>query len=177
MVRAAGLEPERSEPLAPLIRVARHLDATRPAEARRSPLDRPTRPLDELLDWISLHSEQDLPDPRAERISLMTLHASKGLEWPVVIIAGCEDGLIPYRRPGKATDLDEERRLFFVGMTRARDLLVLSRAEERTLYGERSIREPSPFLRDIEERYTRLEAGAPAKRETPLPSKEQLDLF
>ena len=169
--------PERSEPLAPLLRVARHLDSIRPVEVGSRGIARAGRPLDELLDWVALHTEQDLGDPRAEKISLLTLHASKGLEWPVVIIAGCEDGLVPYRRPDKPVDLDEERRLFFVGMTRAEQLLVLSHAEERTIYGERRERPPSPFLLDIEERYKRREESGGAKKRAAKKRGHQLELF
>src|SRR5207237_5694215 len=77
----------------------------------------------------ALFSDEDWWDPRADRVSLLTLHASKGLEFAVVFIVGCEDGLLPLRfgsdDPG--AQLDEERRLFFVAMTRARERLFLSR--------------------------------------------------
>jgi len=90
-------------------------------------------------------------DPRAERISLLTLHAAKGLEFRVVFIAGCEDGLLPLRFGSQlASSPEEERRLFFVGMTRARERLFLCRARKRVLHGQVHDREPSPFLLDIE---------------------------
>ena len=85
--------------------------------------------LETFLGELALGAEVDAFDPRADRIALLTLHASKGLEFPVVFIVGCEDGLLPMRLPD--TDEDEERRLFFVGMTRARSSLYLSGSRRR----------------------------------------------
>src|SRR5690606_10246076 len=88
-------------------------------------------------------------DARAERVALMSLHASKGLEFPVVFVTGCEEGLLPYRRPGATpadVDIEEERRLLYVGMTRASRLLFLTRARRRMLYGETRRPAASPFL-------------------------------
>src|SRR5262249_1283284 len=80
--------------------------------------------------------EVDTWDPRADRISLLTLHAAKGLEFPVVFIVGCEDGLLPLRPwHGAEVDYAEERRLLFVGMTRATTRLVLLTAAERSIRG------------------------------------------
>ncbi|CCH28015.1 UvrD-helicase domain-containing protein [Actinosynnema sp. NPDC047251] len=93
---------------------------------------------------LALGVEVDTWDPRADRISLLTLHASKGLEFAVVFIVGCEDGLLPLRWPGAtaddAEDVAEERRLMFVGMTRAQRHLFLSYAGERAR---------SPFLAEL----------------------------
>jgi DNA helicase II / ATP-dependent DNA helicase PcrA len=102
------------------------------------------------LDAAAVASEADLFDPRADRVSLLTLHAAKGLEFAVVFIAGLEDGLLPLRF-GEVDDaaLAEERRLLYVGMTRARDRLILSRALERPWRGRIRRLEPSPFLGDI----------------------------
>jgi len=100
--------------------------------------------LGRFLTELALGAEVDTWDPRADRISLLTLHAAKGLEFPVVFIAGCEDGLVPLRwsrRDQSAEDEAEERRLFFVGMTRATTRLVLSSAARRP---------PSPYLADID---------------------------
>ncbi len=100
---------------------------------------------------MALATEADFWDPRAERVSLLTLHAAKGLEFAAVFIVGLEDGLLPlyWGRPDAAT-LEEERRLFYVGMTRARDRLILSRALKRPWRGTVRTPEPSSFLRDIE---------------------------
>jgi superfamily I DNA/RNA helicase len=103
----------------------------------------------------ALGGEVDAWDPRAERVSLLTLHASKGLEFPVVFLVGCEDGLLPLTWPGtgepNAADLAEERRLFFVGITRARSRLFLFYSRRRTFRGETREASPSPFLADLEE--------------------------
>ncbi|MGM1059801.1 UvrD-helicase domain-containing protein [Saccharothrix sp. Mg75] len=91
---------------------------------------------------LALGVEVDTWDPRADRVSLLTLHASKGLEFPVVFIVGCEDGLLPMRRPGDDDPeaVEEERRLLFVGMTRAQRHLFLSHTTARPR---------SPFLADL----------------------------
>lgn len=88
-------------------------------------------------------------DERAESVSLMTLHAAKGLEFPVVFICGLEEGVLPCRQPGRASDVEEERRLLYVGMTRAQEQLILTSAMTRIRNGQVVIMEPSPFLREI----------------------------
>ena len=95
-------------------------------------------------------TDVDLWDPRADRVSLLTLHASKGLEFGVVFIVGCEDGLVPLRFGAiDEAALAEERRLLFVGMTRAREHLVLTHARRRFWRGQVRPAEPSPMLEDI----------------------------
>ena len=107
--------------------------------------------LDAFLAEAALGGEVDAWDPRAERVSLLTLHASKGLEFPVVFLVGCEDGLLPLTWPGSEPgDLAEERRLFFVGITRACSRLFLFHSRKRTLRGETRETRPSPFLADLE---------------------------
>jgi DNA helicase II / ATP-dependent DNA helicase PcrA len=107
--------------------------------------------LDRFLDELALCAEVDTWDPRADRISLLTLHAAKGLEFPVVFIVGCDDGLLPLRSwRGAEVDYAEERRLLFVGMTRATTRLALFTAAKRTLRGEVAECSPSPFLSSVE---------------------------
>lgn len=104
------------------------------------------------LDLVALASDADFRDPRAAAISLLTLHAAKGLEFAVVFIVGLEDGLLPlYWNELDADTADEERRLLYVGMTRAKDRLFLSHAAERPWRGQRRPMSPSPFLVDIEQ--------------------------
>jgi DNA helicase-2/ATP-dependent DNA helicase PcrA len=102
---------------------------------------------------ISLGAETDALDPRAEAITLLTLHGAKGLEFDVVFLAGCERGLLPLRLPGSGplapAEAAEERRLLFVGMTRARGRLVLTCAARRTRHGAEQAAGRSPFLASI----------------------------
>ncbi len=105
--------------------------------------------LGDFLEAISLESETDAYDPRADRVALMTLHAAKGLEFPVVFIVGCEEGLLPYRRPDEAADIEEERRLFYVGLTRARRKVILTHAARRVLFGRLMENAVSRFVNDI----------------------------
>jgi DNA helicase II / ATP-dependent DNA helicase PcrA len=128
------------------------------------------------ISAVSLQTDADAYDPRIEKVTLMTLHASKGLEFPVVFIAGCENDLIPHLRPGDSKpDPEEERRLFYVGMTRAKDHLYLSWAKKRKIYGKTLERIRSPFIADIEERLLAGESsGARRKKEK---QQKQLPLF
>lgn len=105
--------------------------------------------LQSFIDTASLFSGVDEPHT-GDFVSLMTLHSAKGLEFPVVFIAGVEDGLLPHFHAIKNPEgLQEERRLFYVGMTRAQDLLVLSTTRKRKLYSFVQKQEPSRFLSDI----------------------------
>lgn len=128
------------------------------------------------LSDIALMSDQDVYSKRSQKVSLMTLHASKGLEFPVVFIAGCENDLLPYNRPGAEVCVDEERRLFFVGMTRAKEILYLSWAANRRVFGRKTERFRSPFLDDIEEKL--LEFSRTARKAGRKESAgKQLELF
>ena len=106
--------------------------------------------LRDFLDHLLLRRGNDLYDEKAERVALMTLHAAKGLEFPVVFIAACEDGILPYTKPDEQPDLAEECRLLYVGMTRAEQLLYITSARKRTLFGKTAERIPSPFVKEIE---------------------------
>jgi DNA helicase-2/ATP-dependent DNA helicase PcrA len=113
-------------------------------------------------------------DPRAEKVAVMTMHAAKGREFEVVFIAGVEPGLVPLRVEGMLdSDEEEERRLLYVAITRARRLAVLSHARRRSLWGRQLPGGPSPFLADLPRDVVRSTAGLPSK---PAPS-EQLRLF
>ena len=90
-------------------------------------------------------------EERSEKIKLMTLHASKGLEFPVVFIVGCEENLLPLNLAGLRSDIEEERRLFYVGMTRAKEGLFLVSAKRRFIFGKPCFNASSIFLADIKE--------------------------
>jgi ATP-dependent DNA helicase UvrD/PcrA len=107
------------------------------------------RDVKDFVDQISLCTGMD-ETSRGNHISLMTLHNTRGLEFPVVFIMGLEEGVLPYCMATEGKDeITEERRLFYVGLTRARDILWLTGASKRKLYAKVQDQEPSRFLRDI----------------------------
>jgi DNA helicase-2/ATP-dependent DNA helicase PcrA len=113
-----------------------------------------TRPrevsLESFLDRVSLVTDVDLYEDKGNRVSLMTLHCAKGLEFPFVFIVGIEEGLLPhYRRGDEIEDLEEERRLCYVGITRAKERVFLSRAEKRSTFGVGRANLPSRFLEEL----------------------------
>jgi len=106
--------------------------------------------LESFLEKVSLVTDVDLYEDKGNRVSLMTLHCAKGLEFPFVFIVGIEEGLLPhYRRGEEIEDMEEERRLFYVGMTRAKERLFLSRAEKRSTFGVGRANLPSRFLDEL----------------------------
>ncbi len=109
----------------------------------------------------------DMYRPNAENVALMTLHSSKGLEFECVFITGCEDRLLPYSLfENQESDYQEERRLFYVGMTRARRFLFLTHARKRYLFGREYRLDKSPFLAGIEEELTEQSTAEYRKRKT-----------
>jgi superfamily I DNA/RNA helicase len=110
--------------------------------------------LEAFLQALATGAEIDAMDPRAQAVTLMTLHAAKGLEWPVVFLVGCEDGLLPLRLPGStptAEEVAEERRLLFVGMTRAQRRLYVSHCAKRTRHGSEYQPRATPFLDPVDQ--------------------------
>jgi DNA helicase-2/ATP-dependent DNA helicase PcrA len=109
--------------------------------------------LESFLQALATGAEVDALDSRAQAVTLLTLHAAKGLEWPVVFLVGCEDGLLPLRWPGPAPTEEavaEERRLFFVGITRAQRRLFLSHVVRRLRHGAEHQPARTPFLDAID---------------------------
>ncbi len=105
----------------------------------------------EFLNDLSLSSDQDQME-EGDKVSLMTVHASKGLEFPVVFVSALEEGIFPHvRSSNSSTEVEEERRLFYVAITRAKELLILSHSKERRLFGNRKPTTPSRFLSEIPE--------------------------
>ncbi|MER7165616.1 UvrD-helicase domain-containing protein [Micromonospora sp. NPDC000207] len=155
--------------------------AVRPADVRAAvdllaPLAR--RCGDDLpafLSHLATGAEVDALDPRAEAVTLLTLHAAKGLEFPVVFLVGAEDGLLPLRWPGSTPDdaaIAEERRLFFVGLTRAQDRLYVTHAARRARHGPERDCSPTPYLDPIDpglfERFGESEPRRPRDRQLRL---------
>ena len=123
---------------------------------------------------IALIKDPDILMSGVEKVSLMTMHAAKGLEFPVVFVSGCEAGLIPFSMGGKKVfDLEEERRLFYVALTRAEKELYLTWSRNRTVHGRRQSQTASPFLADMENLLKPEEAWAPK----PDPGQVQMKLF
>lgn len=117
--------------------------------------------------------EDEPHDPRSQKVAIMTMHAAKGREFEVVFVTGLEEGLMPLHREDFVTDEEEERRLLYVAMTRARRLLVLSHAAQRTMWGRRLPGRPSPFLGRLPQTVMRSSPSLPART----PAADQLRLF
>jgi DNA helicase-2/ATP-dependent DNA helicase PcrA len=137
-----------------------------------------TLTLSRYLEQVSLVSDQDDPQLGSNRVSMMTMHAAKGLEFPLVVIAGMEQGLFPLAKAEQdPAEQEEERRLFYVGITRARQELVLAYAERRYRFGEMVFSRPSMFLAEIDptcfaasSRVMQRDAG-PSLAQRPAPPK------
>ena len=128
------------------------------------------------LAEAALNRDQDTLPFDTEKVSILTLHASKGLEFPVVFIAGCEAGNIPFEPTyGEPSDPEEERRLFYVAMTRAKERLILTHSASRMRFGQAVVCSPSPYLADITKflKAAQKRKMAPKKEEGPV----QLNLF
>ncbi|MDP3727592.1 MAG: UvrD-helicase domain-containing protein [bacterium] len=130
----------RVENIGELVSVARKFDALPIGEAA-----------ERLLEEVALLSAEEESNGTDDRVSLMTLHAAKGLEFPAVFMSGLEEGLLPHAKSVSAGrgELEEERRLAYVGMTRARDRLYLTWAITRTIFGVEQVNMPSRFLREL----------------------------
>jgi ATP-dependent DNA helicase UvrD/PcrA len=127
------------------------------------------------LETAVLQGDPDVLGVAAQKVALLTIHAAKGLEFPVVFIAGCENGYIPFIRKSSDTiDIDEERRLFYVAMTRAKDQLFFTRAKTRIIFGKMENRQQSPFVADIKEWLLEKATLQPKKKKK---SQIQLTLF
>ena len=123
----------------------------------------PGEGLQAFLEDVALMSDVDTMDDRAQGMTLITLHMVKGLEFPVVFMLGMEEGLFPHSRSlDSPAGLEEERRLAYVGMTRAKDRLYLFHAFRRHLWGSANLNLPSRFLKDIPRDLVDGSAGLPA---------------
>jgi DNA helicase-2/ATP-dependent DNA helicase PcrA len=123
---------------------------------------------------LELNAASTAYDDRAEAVSLMTLHAAKGLEFHAVFITGLEEGLLPCAIESRKTDVEEERRLFYVGLTRAQENLFLTSSAKRNIYGKTDEQRISRFIKEIPSRF--IVKSYPGKR-VKKPLKTQLKLF
>jgi DNA helicase-2/ATP-dependent DNA helicase PcrA len=152
IIKRTGIETElkkngteddlsRLENLQELVTLGRRYDEMSPEEA-----------VEALLETAALQSDQDELKDKEEQdaVRLMTVHSAKGLEFPYVFISGLEEGLFPHERlDDTGIDHEEERRLFYVALTRAAKKLFLTYAHLRTIYGSQKVNMPSSFLNDI----------------------------
>jgi DNA helicase II / ATP-dependent DNA helicase PcrA len=134
----------RVENLEELVSVAGEFDANRELEGESD-----VRPLEEFLAQISLYTDQDALRTEESLCTLMTLHNAKGLEYQAVFMIGCEEGVFPHMRSLEEGNLEEERRLCYVGVTRAKQRLCMTFARRRSLHGGRGHNLPSRFLGEI----------------------------
>jgi DNA helicase-2/ATP-dependent DNA helicase PcrA len=129
----------------------------------------PETALTTFLEEVALVSDVDNLDEQVDTPTLLTLHSAKGLEFRVVFITGMEEGLFPHTRSmDDPEQMDEERRLCYVGVTRAKERLYLLHTFRRTLYGESEVREPSRFLADVPAHLVQGQTGKPAGRQQSL---------
>ncbi len=163
IIKRTGIETElkkngteddlsRLENLQELVTLGRRYDDMSPEEA-----------IEALIETAALQSDQDELKDKEEQdaVRLMTIHSAKGLEFPYVFICGLEEGLFPHERlDDTGIDHEEERRLFYVAITRAAKKLFLTYAHLRTIYGSQRVNLPSSFLNDISTKY--VEGGNPA---------------
>ena len=146
----------RAENLEALVAGAAEFDIERESEG---PSEVP--PLEEYLQQISLYTEQDSLKSEESLITLMTLHNAKGLEYDTVFVIGCEDGAFPHMRALEEGGEEEERRLCYVGITRARKRLYLTWARERRLFGRAERNLPSRFVDELPAELTERHSSAP----------------
>ena len=128
---------------------------------------------EKFLQKMTLSSYSDIGRLRSERVHLLTFHAAKGLEFPVVFIAGAEENITPIN--SKGTDIEEERRLFYVALTRAKDEVNITHVNNRNFYGRNEIMEPSRFISEIGAELIDKVTKEPKKKE--IIKEKQLSLF
>ncbi|MBW8885598.1 MAG: ATP-binding domain-containing protein, partial [Planctomycetia bacterium] len=151
-------EQDRLANLEELLTAAREFDVKHPE----------MNALEQFLEETSLVADTDAWETETDRVTLMTLHAAKGLEFPAVFIVACEQGLLPHDRSLYDDDkLEEERRLLFVGITRAREELQLSYAQYRAFRGQACPTVPSSFLMELPRHEMQLSDSVGTRRTTP----------
>jgi len=122
-------------------------------------MSHPEATLPDFLEEVALVADVDQWDDKAETVNLMTLHSVKGLEFATVFICGLEHGLLPHQNAASKAAMEEERRLFYVGITRAQESLYLTFARSRMLWGRTQPTAPSPFLADLPRQHLRIATG------------------
>lgn len=166
--RGNKLEEDRKENVKELLSVARTFDELAAPEG-----------MEKLLTEAALSTQDTEVENKEAQVILLTAHAAKGLEFDVVIIAGMEEGLFPHSLSESSSELEEERRLFYVALTRAREKILITLARKRMLYGELSYNDPSRFLSEIPEHLTSGEFTSPSEyeHETDSYNEDEISIF
>lgn len=168
--RQNNLESQnRLENLEEFLSVTMEFDKTYEAQSEEEQ-EAPEDKLTIFLNDLALLSDVDSYEEEASEVTLMTLHAAKGLEFPVVFLVGMEEGVFPLSRAMmEEAELEEERRLAYVGITRAEEALYLTNALSRTLYGKTQYNRPSRFVSEIESELLQGKGnGAPGEKKAPV---------
>ena len=140
-----------------------------------APTQPPLERIGQFLDDLALDAErEEEKETEGDAVTLITMHSCKGLEFPHVYIVGMEDGLLPHSRSKVEGTLDEERRLFYVAITRAMQTLAMSHCTTRKRYGQALPCHPSPFLKEIPEEFIE---HADEKAKAPVTAETGRSLF
>lgn len=146
-------EPERRENVGELFNLAAEFEKDKVNQSENSDNQDRSEELREFLDRVSLASDLDDYDDKTDRVSLMTLHSAKGLEFPVTFIIGLEEDLLPHYNSVRDGEIEEERRLLYVGLTRAKEKVHLTSASRRMIFGKEESPSPSRFLAELPEEF------------------------
>lgn len=159
-------EPERYKNIEELLNAIRNFTDTDPEpDFETGEIKSPIRSLSDFLNQVSLLSDvEEKEDDNSDKTLLMTIHSAKGLEFPVVFIVGAEENLFPsFMSLNSRTELEEERRLFYVALTRAEKKVYISYAQTRYRWGQITFAEPSRFIDDIDDKFIEFENEIPSK--------------
>ncbi len=146
-------EPERRENVGELFNIAAEYENEGAEGDTPQPKESENTELNEFLDRISLASDLDTYNDKTDQVALMTLHSAKGLEFPVTFIIGLEENLLPHFNSVRGGEIEEERRLLYVGLTRAREKIYLTSSSRRLVFGKEESPTPSRFLSEIPEAF------------------------
>jgi ATP-dependent DNA helicase UvrD/PcrA len=146
-------EPERRENVGELFNIAAEFEKEGAQGDTLQPKESENTELNEFLDRISLASDLDTYNDKTDQVALMTLHSAKGLEFPVTFIIGLEENLLPHFNSVRDGEIEEERRLLYVGLTRAREKIYLTSSSRRLVFGKEESPTPSRFLSEIPEEF------------------------
>jgi len=146
-------EPERRENVGELFNIAAEYEKETLKGDTPQPEESDASELNEFLDRVSLASDLDTYNDKTDQVALMTLHSAKGLEFPLTFIIGLEENLLPHFNSVRDGEIEEERRLLYVGLTRAKEKVYLTSSSRRLVFGKEESPSPSRFLAEIPEEF------------------------